>query len=417
MHNVWLIAKREYMERVKTKAFIISTMMIPLLMGGGLLLSVKLAGKAKSSSRIAIVTQDTQLGLDLQKDLESGKDANMTVEVISPPEKDTRRALLHDIDTDVIDGFLWIDPPASPNAQPKMVYSTASAADISTTTALNAAMRRVLTRERLLHQGMVADEVNAMMEPVQIDSVSVKNGVSKASDSMASFWGVYALFFLMYFAVMLYGMNVARSIIEEKTSRVFEVLLATIRPQEMMAGKLLGVGSVGLTQLGIWVAALVVLTSTPLAATAFGQTSGNFSLSAVQIIFFLIFFVLGFMFYSAIAAALGSMTNSEQELQQLNLFIAMPMALCTFMLWPVIANPNSAFSVTVSLIPFFTPLIMFLRISLKMPPAWQIVLSLFIMVFSIYVLTWISARIYRVGILMYGKRPTLPEILRWLKYS
>ena len=417
MLNVWLIAKREYMERIRTRAFILSTLMIPLLMGGGLLLSVKLGGKVRSSSRIAIVTQNTQLGLDLQKDLESGKDADMTVEVISPPLPDTRLTLLHDIDTDVIDGFLWIESPTSPNIQPKLVYSTTSSTDGATVTALNSAVRRVLTRERLLNQGMMPDEVNAMMQPVHIDTVAVKNGSSKATDSIASSWGVYALFFLMYFAVMLYGMNVARSIIEEKTSRVFEVLLATIRPQEMMAGKLLGVGSVGLTQLGIWVTALVVLTSTPLAASALSQAGASFSLSAVEIVFFLIFFVLGFMFYSAIAAALGAMTNSEQELQQLNLFIAMPMALCTFMLWPVISDSNSAFSVTASLIPFFTPLIMFLRISLKMPPAWQIALSLFIMLFSIYVLTWISARIYRVGILMYGKRPTLPEILRWLKYS
>ena len=416
MHNVWLIAKREYMERVTTKAFIIMTALIPLVMGGGLLINMKIAGKAKSSSRVAIVTQDMKLGLDLQKDLESGKESDMTIEVISPPKAGTRSELLHDIDTNALDGFLWIDSPSAPYQAPKMTYTTGSAADISTTSALQSAMRRVLTRERLTHQGMLAQDVDAIMQPVKIDSESVKNGATKKSDAMASFWGVYALFFLMYLAVMLYGMNVARSIIEEKTSRVFEVLLATIRPEEMMAGKLLGVGSVGLTQLGIWVLAMVVLTSTSLAASAFGS-NGSFSLSFTQLAFFLLFFVLGFLFYSAIAAALGAMCNSEQELQQMNLFIAMPMAMCSFMLYPVVANPNSVFSTTVSLIPFFTPLIMFLRISLKMPHTWQILLSVFDMALSIYVLTWISARIYRIGILMYGKRPTLPEILRWLKYS
>ncbi|MHB1700297.1 MAG: ABC transporter permease [Acidobacteriaceae bacterium] len=416
MHNVWLIAKREYMERVTTKGFLIMTILIPLLMGGGLLLSAKLSSKSKSSARIVIVTRDMQLGLDLQRDLENGKEADMTVNVISPPQPGTRAELMHDIGSNSIDGFLWIDSPSGQYGAPKMTYTSASAADISTTSALESAMRRVLTRERLMHQGMVSQEADAMMQPVKIGSEIMKDGATNKSDAKASFMGVYALFFLMYMAVMLYGMNVARSIIEEKTSRVFEVLLATIRPQEMMAGKLLGVGSVGLTQLGIWVAAMVLLTKTSLAAAALGS-DGSVALTAGQLAFFLLYFVLGFMFYSAIAAALGAMCNSEQELQQLNMFMAMPMAACFFMLWPVVSNSNSAFSTVASLIPFFTPLIMFLRISLKMPPTWQILLSVIDMALSIYVLTWIAARIYRIGILMYGKRPTLPEIIRWLKYS
>ncbi len=416
MHNVWLIAKREYMERVTTKGFLIMTVLIPLVMGGGLLLSVKLSSKEKSSARVVIVTSDMQLALDLQKDLENGKESDMTVNVISPPQPGTRKELVHDISTNSIDGFLWIESSPGQYGAPKMTYTTASAADISTTFALESAMRRILTRERLVHQGMVSQEADDIMQPVKINSEMVKNGATNKSDAKASFMGVYALFFLMYMAVMMYGMNVARSIIEEKTSRVFEVLLATIRPQEMMAGKLLGVGSVGLTQLGIWVSAMVLLTRTSLASAAFGS-DGSVALTLEQLAFFLLYFVLGFMFYSAIAAALGAMCNSEQELQQLNMLMAMPMAACFFMLWPVVSNPNSMFSTVVSLIPFFTPLIMFLRLSLKMPPVWQIVLSVFLMAFSIYVLTWIAARIYRIGILMYGKRPTLPEIIRWLKYS
>jgi ABC-2 type transport system permease protein len=216
--------------------------------------------------------------------------------------------------------------------------------------------------------------------------------------------------------ILIYGMNVARSIIEEKTSRVFEVLLATIKPEEMMAGKVIGVGSVGLTQVAVWLATAVILTSTSI-LSAFGGGKVHVSLNFMQIIFFVIYFLLGYLLYSSIAAALGAMVSSEQELQQLNMFLVMPLAACFFALAPVITNPSGTVARVISLIPFCTPLIMYLRISLATPPAWEIALSIVLMVATIYAVLWVASRIYRVGILMYGKKPTLPEILRWLKYS
>jgi ABC-2 type transport system permease protein len=220
----------------------------------------------------------------------------------------------------------------------------------------------------------------------------------------------YVLFFLMYMVVLLYGMNVARSIIEEKTSRVFEVLLATITPDELLAGKILGVGAVGLTQVGIWMIAAGLL------AARAGAMSG-ISLSVAQVVFFIVYFALGYALYSSVAAALGAMTNSEQELQQLNMFMMMPLFLCMGMLVPIVTNPNSMLSRIVSEIPFCAPLLMELRISISMPQPWEIALSIGLILVTIYAVLWISSRIYRVGILMYGKKPNLPEILRWLKYS
>jgi ABC-2 type transport system permease protein len=210
--------------------------------------------------------------------------------------------------------------------------------------------------------------------------------------------------------VLLYGMNVARSIIEEKTSRVFEVLLATIKPDELLAGKIIGVGSVGLTQVGIWMAA----------AGLFAARAGSMSavtISVTQAIFFIVYFALGFALYSSVAAALGAMTNSEQELQQLNMFLMIPLFFCMLMIPVLIANPNSTLSRIVSQIPFCAPLLMNFRISLSMPQPWEIALSMALIVITIYAVLWVSSRIYRVGILMYGKKPNLPEILRWLKYS
>jgi ABC-2 type transport system permease protein len=245
------------------------------------------------------------------------------------------------------------------------------------------------------------------MAPVTLNIIG-KNG--ERGNSKSSFYVAYVLFFLMYMVVLLYGMNVARSIIEEKTSRVFEVLLATITPDELLAGKILGVGAVGLTQVGIWMIAAGLL------AARAGAMSG-ISLSVAQVVFFIVYFALGYALYSSVAAALGAMTNSEQELQQLNMFMMMPLFLCMGMLVPIVTNPNSMLSRIVSEIPFCAPLLMELRISISMPQPWEIALSIGLILVTIYAVLWISSRIYRVGILMYGKKPNLPEILRWLKYS
>ncbi|HEY2038412.1 MAG TPA: ABC transporter permease [Edaphobacter sp.] len=412
MRNIWLIAKREYLERVRTKAFLISTLMIPLLMGGGIVGSIIAGGKAKSTSHITIVSPDQQLATDLQKELENGKDSRMTVDVISPGNSTTRASLDSMLADKQIDGYLWITPAPNSNARPKFAYTPRSTADFATKNAITSGLRSVLMRERLSHDGLVSQDVDALMQPVEVDTTQA----GKNADTTSSFVAIYVLFFLMYMVILLYGMNVARSIIEEKTSRVFEVLLATIKPEEMMAGKVIGVGSVGLTQVAVWLLTAILLTSSSLiGAVAGGKV--HVSLNAMQIIFFVVYFLLGYLLYSSIAAALGAMVNSEQELQQLNMFLVMPLAGCMFALAPVISNPSGMISRIISMIPFCAPLIMYLRISLATPPAWEIGLSIALMLVTIWAILWVASRIYRVGILMYGKRPNLPEIMRWLRYS
>ena len=412
MHNIWLIAKREYLERVRTKSFILTTILIPLLMGGGIVVAVLTQGKPDTSSRIAVVSADQQLALDLQAEIESNKDHHYTVDVISPPDAGTRTTLDGELANKQLDGYLWITPAATSAARPTFSYTPRSDRAYATKEDIKAALRSVLIRERLSHQGMVASDVTSLMQPVQLDTTQA----GKNDSSTAAYVTVIILFFLMYFVIMLYGMNVARSIIEEKTSRVFEVLLATITSEEIMAGKMLGVGAVGLTQVFIWLGAALMLTGVAaVQSMAGGQL--HLSLNAAEIIFFFVFFILGFLLYASIAAALGAMTNSEQELQQLNMVLVLPLAACFFAMGVVVSNPNSAVSVILSLIPFMTPLIMYLRISIVAVPVWQIGLSVALMLASIYAVLWVASRIYRVGILMYGKKPNLPEILRWLKYS
>jgi ABC-2 type transport system permease protein len=267
----------------------------------------------------------------------------------------------------------------------------------------------VLIREELAGKGMEPGEIDQLLAPVELDT-------SESGNALAALAAAYVMFLLMYMAIMLYGMNTARSIIEEKTSRVFEVLLATIKPEELLAGKIVGVGAVGLTQVGIWMLAAAALSTTSFAASLIGG-GGRGLIGAGQIGFFLLFFVFGFLLYSSIAAALGAMTNSEQELQQLNMFLVLPLAFCTVMLFPIIRAPNSLLSQVASLVPFCTPLLMNVRLAVTEVPGWQVWLSIALMTLTIAAILWVSSRIYRVGILMYGKKPNLPEILRWLKYA
>ncbi|SDF78471.1 ABC transporter permease [Terriglobus roseus] len=411
MHNIFLIARREYLERVRTKGFMIATILIPLLMGGGIAASILIAKHTKSSSHIVIVSQDLALATDVQNQLDDDTDHNMQLNVIAPPTVNTRTTLLRELKAKDIDGYLWITPATVQGQKPSIEYKQGSSADLATRNTVRDALGKVFTRERLMQQGMSSSDVKTLMAPIDMSSSN-----EQQDDTGANFAGAYVLFFLMYMVIMLYGMNVARSIIEEKTSRVFEVMLATVKPGEMMAGKVIGVGSVGLTQVSLWMLAAVILTATPLMAHLLGGGT-HISISLEQVCFFIVYFLLGYLLYSAMAAALGAMTNSEQELQQLNMFLVMPLAACMISLPLVLNAPQNIWSRVLSLVPFFSPLLMYMRISVSPVPWYEIAASIVLMSLAIYAVLWVASRIYRVGILMYGKKPNLPEILRWLKYS
>ncbi len=410
LHNIWLIAKREYLERIRTRAFLLATILIPVLMGGFVFASGYLATKTKNDAHLALVAgpENHQFATDLKNQLETGKHSRMTVDLY-PPTNATRNALAQDLKSkNGITGFLWITPAAIPGGRPTYAYIARSAGDATTVNILSNSIQNVLTREGLARSGLTSKDVDNLLEPVDVDT-------SATGDSKAAYGAALTLFLLMYMVIMLYGMNTARSIIEEKTSRVFEVLLATIKPDEMLAGKILGVGAVGLTQIGVWMIAAFILGSTNLAAGLLG--SGHVPITLTQIFFFVAYFLFGFLLYSSVAAALGAMTNSEQELQQLNMFLVLPLAFCMLMLFVIASAPNSTIARVVSLIPFCSPLLMNLRISLTTVATWEIVLSFVLMSLTILAILWVASRIYRVGILMYGKKPNLPEILRWLRYS
>jgi ABC-2 type transport system permease protein len=229
----------------------------------------------------------------------------------------------------------------------------------------------------------------------------------------------YTLFFLLYIAILVYGQQVMIGVIEEKSSRIVEVIVATTRPFDLMMGKLIGICCVALTQLGIWMLAIVVFTLPPVVAQmAWISNSVDIpTLSPTLLIHFFLFFVLGFFLFSTFYGSVGAAFNNIQEAQQFAsigaIFAVAPMLL----FWMVLNDPDSPLSVVASLIPFFTPLLMLLRLAVKAPPIWQVLLGYVLTLALTWAMIWVSARIYRVGILMYGKKPSLPEIWRWIRYA
>jgi ABC-2 type transport system permease protein len=221
---------------------------------------------------------------------------------------------------------------------------------------------------------------------------------------------------MLYMTLLIYGMSVMRSVLEEKTSRVMEVVLSSAKASELMAGKILGVGAVGLTQVAIWIVIAAGASAPALLAMA-GVKDSGFHIEMRVLPAFAVFFVLGYMLYSTLFAALGAMVNSEQEAQQWQTFVTLPIVVPMVMMMFVIRQPNAPLSVWMSMVPFFAPILMYLRIVVQTPPWWQIALSIGLLIATIWGVIWMCSRIYRIGILMYGKKPTLPEIMKWVKYA
>jgi ABC-2 type transport system permease protein len=274
-----------------------------------------------------------------------------------------------------------------------------------------------LVGEQLKSAGVTAAEADSLLKGISIQTFQLKkDGSIVRTSAEASLWKGYVMALLLSMTTMIYGLNVARSVIQEKTSRIFEVMLATVKPTDMLAGKLIGLGAVGLTQILIWLIAAVALVVTPFAAA---MLTGEYSLhfSWFEGVLFPLYFLLGYLLYSSLFAGLASTCETEQELQMYMPLAAAPTWLSFAMIVLIMNDSNSPWAVAASLFPPTAPIVMFLRMASETPPAWQFVVSIGLLVASIIATLWFSSRLYRVGILMYGKRASLPELLRWLRYS
>lgn len=416
LKNTLLIAKREYLERVRSKVFRITTILVPVGMAALVTLGGLSGKKLEGVQNMAIISSNATLAGQVRASLMEGEFAPKTIEVFAPATAADRETLNGQVAAHQIGGYLSVESVPG-RTQPEATWVSGSAINFVSKAQMETAVTSALVREQLAARGVSTGQVENLMKPIELKTMQDKNGKVVTSDSERSFMGAYAMILVLYGAVLIYGVNIARSVVEEKTSRVFEVLLSTASADSLMLGKLLGVGAAGLTQIAIWVALIAFYAGSAMAASQGIHGLGSLGITGPELIYFAVFFLGGYFLYSGLAAAFGSSVSGEQEVQQFSLLIVSPLVLSIVLLPYVLGNPAAPGAVALSLIPPFAPIIMYMRICSQMPPAWQIALSLVLLFVSVWAMIWLAARIYRVGVLMYGKRATLPEMLRWLRYS
>jgi ABC-2 type transport system permease protein len=310
-----------------------------------------------------------------------------------------------------LDGYLYLGPDAL--ATSKAEYFGKNVSNVMDLRLVEQAAESAVMQHRLAQEGLDGARVKAVTRKLDLRTVRL-TARGEREDRGASFILALLLLTLLYMTVPMWGAAIMNGVIEEKSNRVVEVIVSSIPTSYQFAGKLLGVGGAGLTQVVVWVLTMAGFGAYG-AAAAGGVPMPE--LSPLLMASFIVFFLLGYFLYGALYAGVGSAVNTQQEAQSLAFPVMMPLVL-GFVFFPaVLGSPDSPFSVTLSLIPFFTPMLMFLRITAVTPPAWQIALSLVLTLTTVVGVTWAASRVYRVGILMYGKRPTFPEMLKWIGES
>jgi len=421
--KVSTVIRREYLSRVRTKAFWITTLALPVIILVFTVLPSLLMRRAGGEHTIALVTADATLAKTVQDqlpasgDARSGDEGTFTIRIVHlAPEGDAaavRTRLKRDVLAKRYSAALVV--PETVYTDGKLELLTTNTSAFQLMSKLERAVGRAVTRLRLERAGVPADKVADLTRAVDLQPVRIgKGGSENAEGFLQSFFLSYALMFLLWMSVMIYGMQVMRGVLEEKSSRIVEVVVANLSAKELMAGKIMGVGAVGLTQYAIWTLVLVNL-AVPGLITMAGFTGAV--ISPWLLVFFVLFFVLGYVLYSTFYAALGAAFNSEEEAQQMQSVAGWVIAIPFVFMFPVMNNPDSTLSVALSLFPPFAPVLFFLRMSVQFPPTWQIVLCLVLLLGTIVAVARVAAAIYRVGILMYGKRPTFREVMHWVKES
>jgi ABC-2 type transport system permease protein len=424
---MWTALRREYLSRVKTKGFIIGTILFPAFLAVMFVVPVLMVRlKSDKPKQIAVVDQTGEIMDSLRVALSDTNETGERLYNLLPHEAPdlaaAKTALSATVEAGGLDGYLVI--PATIYDQGVAEYYGKSVTNFGENRSIQNAISRAVTEKRIARSGLESEKVRQMVRGIDLQTFRVSAGGKEEKDEGATFAIAYFLGFFIYMAMFIYGALVQRSVIEEKTSRVIESVISAIKPFHLMAAKIFGVGAVGLTQFLIWAVVMGLLSLygvhaaslfAPKAAAAQGFTMPTVSLGIL--FFFVLFFVLGYFLYATIYAGVGAMVNSEQEAQQLMLPISMFIIAPILLIMYVIGNPSSQTSVILSLVPFFAPILMLARIVVETPPVWQIALCLALLAGTIVGLIWVVGRIYRVGVLMYGKRPTLPELLKWIRYA
>ncbi|HYM59533.1 MAG TPA: ABC transporter permease, partial [Thermoanaerobaculia bacterium] len=434
-----------YLQAVRKKMFIIMTFLLPFLMSGLFVVPGLLMTRGLGEKRVAVVDGTGQLRAafeakeprpttprqELRSSLEGKKspappsnlhveyvDASKAGDVIAAAKPYLDRMVGENVSKDMrLDGVFTIPAKALNDSDGKLTYYSRSSTDLFDQERLSSRVNRAIQRRRLAEHGVTGEELDRVMKQLSVDAVQLsKSGKQKKGGEWNFFVGfIFAA--LLILPSFIYGVEIMRGIIQEKTDRVVEILVSSMTPRQLLTGKILGLAAVGLTQLLVWIlmgaiAGLFGIAS----AEAAGFNLLQFINPAVCL-YFLLFFILGYMMYVCLYAIVGSVCNSEKEAQQMIAPISMFMMLPWFLMAPIITNPDSKLAVALSLSPVFAPITMFVRILVSEPPVWHILMAVLVSIATISVFFWATAKVFRLGILSYGKRPTIPELLRWIRYA
>lgn len=408
------VVRREYLQRVKSKWFLVSTFAAPIFFIGLTVVPILLeSGREEARGRIALVDETGVLGRRVEAGLEG---VGFTVELAPPGSEDSLRAQTLDGD---LGGYMVLDEEALIRGHSTFYGEQGPGA------MRGMSMRGVVVQSaleaRLAEAGAEVD-VGALFRGGTMDLQILADTNSGRSEDEPEFIGVFSGAMLLYIVVLMYAAAVMRSALEEKTGRIVEILISSVRPWELMLGKILGVGSVGLTQLAVWIlcGTVAFILGVPALAAARPDLANPEAIaqglpSIGMVALFLALFLGGFFLYAALYAAVGAMCSTEEEAQQAQFPVVFLLVAPILLLMPTMQDPHSTWVAVVSMIPFFSPVLLYARAGAGQIPAWQIGASLTFLYVGVWVAAWVAGRIYRVGILMQGKRPTFPELWRWVR--
>ncbi|HEY8022775.1 MAG TPA: ABC transporter permease [Thermoanaerobaculia bacterium] len=440
LDSIRVVAKREYLQRIKGKAFWIATCILPLLLVSATVLPSIFLARSEARQKIVVVDSTggavaAELAAEKQTKVPetppptggrtgramAERSRNVRFDFLFEPAQPDGAALRRELDRRVIaeqiDAWVWVDAAAL--AGNKVEYHARSVSNFLTQEVLKDDLSTAIRRVRLRQAGLDPERIGALTRGVDLSTLRVAKGGSRAEGGLAGAAFGYIIFMMLYVAIGIWGQQVMNGVLDEKSSRIIEVVISSIRPTELMMGKLVGICLLGLTQMAIWCTTLVVL-STPGFLAAMVALPEGVTLPVVtlpMVLNFGILFVLGFFVFASFYAAVGAAFNNVQEAQQVAGFIVFFLLVPLFLMFRIINDPDSTLAVVTSLIPPFTPLLMTLRVALQMPPLWQILLSYALTAGFIVLMVWIASRIYRVGILMYGKKPTVQEMWKWVRHA
>ena len=429
------IIKKEFKEIVVKKAFIIGTILTPILIVAMVFLPSYIMGKvAKTDAKIVVIDYTNAVFPQLKKELENSllqKNKNIKAPKINKEKemveglinftitkykgsKDLKKIeseLKKKIEDKKIYGYLIIPKNFFKNRA--VIFKAKNVANIGVLKSINNSLRKIATRKLLEKENFPEDKIEELTKGVKITTIKIEKGKEKKSSFLGEYMLAVILVVLIFMVILVYGQSVMRGIVEEKNVRVTEVLLSSVDSFTLFLGKIMGVGAAGLLQVIVW--AIMFLGGYIYFTSFLPSEFKGATVSPMAFVSFGIFFILGYFLYSTLFAVAGAVSNTDQEAQQFLQPIMILIILPYLISFSSIQNPENPIVVLLSFFPFFTPMLMFVRVAFSSVSLFQFILSVILLIITIVFMVYLSAKIFRIGILSYGKRPTLKEIVKWLK--